>query len=40
MSKIVDFIDIVIKNHENDNIIKSVKNDVNQFMKDRDLFIP
>ena len=39
-SKIVDFIDIVIKNHENDNIIKSVKNDVNQFMKDRDLFIP
>ena len=40
MSKIVDFIDIVIKNHENDNIIKSVKNDVNKFMKDRDLFIP
>ena len=40
MSKIVDFIDIVIKNHENDTIIKSVKNDVNQFMKDRDLFIP
>ena len=40
MSKIVDFIDIVIKNHENDNIIKRVKNDVNQFMKDRDLFIP
>ena len=40
MSKIVDFIDTVIKNHENDNIIKSVKNDVNQFMKDRDLFIP
>ena len=40
MSKIVDFIDIVIKNHENDNIIKGVKNDVNQFMKDRDLFIP
>ena len=40
MSKIVDFIDIVIKNHENDNIIKTVKNDVNQFMKDRDLFIP
>ena len=40
MLKIVDFIDIVIKNHENDNIIKSVKNDVNQFMKDRDLFIP
>ncbi len=40
MSKIVDFIDIVIKNHENDNIIKSVKNDVNQFMRDRDLFIP
>jgi glycine hydroxymethyltransferase len=40
MSKIVDFIDIVIKNHENDNIVKSVKNDVNQFMKDRDLFIP
>ena len=40
MSKIVDFIDIVIKNHENNNIIKSVKNDVNQFMKDRDLFIP
>ena len=40
MSKIVDFIDIVIKNHENDIIIKSVKNDVNQFMKDRDLFIP
>jgi len=40
MSKIVDFIDIVIKNHENDNIIKSVKNDVNQFMKERDLFIP
>ena len=40
MSKIVDFIDIVIKNHKNDNIIKSVKNDVNQFMKDRDLFIP
>ena len=40
MSKIVDFIDIVIKNHENDNVIKRVKNDVNQFMKDRDLFIP
>ena len=40
MSKIVDFIDIVIKNHENDNIIKRVKNDVNQFMKDRGLFIP
>ena len=40
MSKIVDFIDTVIKNHENDNIIKTVKNDVNQFMKDRDLFIP
>ena len=40
MSKIVDFIDIVIKNHENNNIIKMVKNDVNQFMKDRDLFIP
>ncbi len=40
MSKIVDFIDIVIENHENDNIIKQVKNDVNQFMKDRDLFIP
>ena len=39
MSKIVDFIDIVIKNHENDNIIKRVKNDVNQFMKDRDMFI-
>ena len=40
MSKIVDFIDIVIKNHENNNIIKRIKNDVNQFMKDRDLFIP
>ena len=40
MSNILDFIDIFIKNDENVNIIKSVKNDVNQFMKDRDLFIP
>ena len=39
MSKIVDFIDTVIQNHDKESIIKSVKTDVNNFMIERDLFI-
>ena len=38
MIHIVNLIDKVINNHENDNIINSVKKDVNELMKGRKLF--
>ena len=38
MINIVNLIDKVIENHENDNIINSVKKDVNELMKGRELF--
>ena len=38
MKSIVDFIDRVIVNHDNDNEINKVKNDVNKLMKGRLLF--
>ncbi len=36
--KIVDFIDVVINNYQNENVLKKVKNEVNEFMSGRKLF--
>ena len=39
MPRIVDYIDLVIKNYDNESVINKVKNEVNDFMKNRELFI-
>ncbi len=39
MPRIVDYIDLVIKNYDNESVINKVKNEVNDFMKNRKLFI-
>ena len=39
MPRIVDYIDLVIKNYDNESVINKVKNEVNDFMKHRKLFI-
>jgi glycine hydroxymethyltransferase len=38
IARVVDFIDEVINNYQNENILKKVKNEVNEFMSGRKLF--